>query len=77
LKAVIHETGPTPATLRAWERRYELLKPQHSPGGHRLYTKDESEMLRWLVARQAEGLSISHAIEIWKNKAKTPAQELI
>ena len=39
LKAVIHETGLSPETLRAWERRYGLLKPQRSPGGHRLYSQ--------------------------------------
>jgi DNA-binding transcriptional MerR regulator len=72
LKAVIHETGLTPATLRAWERRYGLFKPQRSPGGHRLYTLHEIEMLKWLVARQAEGLSISHAIELWRSLEKSP-----
>jgi len=65
LKAVILETGLTPATLRAWERRYDFLRPQRSSGGHRLYSQDEIDMLRWLVARQAEGLSISHAVELW------------
>ena len=69
LKAVIHETGLTPATLRVWERRYGLLKPQRSPGGHRLYTQREIDMLKWLVARQAEGLSIRQAVEMWKNAA--------
>jgi DNA-binding transcriptional MerR regulator len=75
LKAVVHETGLTPATLRAWERRYGLLKPQRSPGGHRLYTQDEIEMLKWLVARRSEGLSISHAMEMWRNQEiNTPDQ---
>ncbi len=73
LKAVIYETGLTPATLRAWERRYGLLKPQRSPGGHRLYTRAEIEMLKWLVERQAEGLSISHAIEMWRQQDGSPA----
>lgn len=68
LKAVIHETGLTPATLRAWERRYNLLKPLRSPGGHRMYTQNEIEMLKWLVARQNEGLSISHAVELWRSQ---------
>jgi DNA-binding transcriptional MerR regulator len=66
LKAVIHEIGLSPATLRAWERRYGLLKPQRSPGGHRLYSRQDIEMLKWLVARQNEGLSISRAVEMWK-----------
>jgi hypothetical protein len=41
-----------------------------------LYTKDEIDMLKWLVKRQAEGLSISHAIEMWKNQVKPPLQLL-
>jgi DNA-binding transcriptional MerR regulator len=67
LKAVIHEVGLSAATLRAWERRYGLLKPQRSQGGHRLYSRQDIEMLRWLVQKQKEGLSISHAVEMWKS----------
>jgi DNA-binding transcriptional MerR regulator len=74
LKAVILETGLTPATLRAWERRYDFLRPQRSAGGHRLYSQDEIDMLRWLVARQAEGLSISHAVELWHAHATATEQ---
>ena len=72
LKAVIHETGLTPATLRAWERRYGVPKPQRSAGGHRLYSLEEIEMLKWLVARQSEGLSISQAIELWRSQGPFP-----
>lgn len=32
LKVVTHETGLTLANLRAWERRYGLLKPQGAQG---------------------------------------------
>ena len=70
LKAVIQETGLGPETLRAWERRYGLLKPQRSPGGHRLYSQYDIDMLKWLVARQKEGLSISHAVEMWRSLVK-------
>lgn len=66
LKAVIKEVGLSPATLRAWERRYGLIKPQRSPGGHRLYSRQDIELLKWLVERQKEGLSISRAVEMWK-----------
>jgi MerR family transcriptional regulator, light-induced transcriptional regulator len=68
LKAVTNEVGINPVTLRAWERRYDLLKPKRSPGGHRLYSRQDIEMLKWLIERQAEGLSISSAIEMWKNQ---------
>jgi DNA-binding transcriptional MerR regulator len=66
LKAVTRETGLTPATLRAWERRYRLVRPQRSPGGHRLYSRQDIETLKWVVERQREGLSISQAAEMWK-----------
>ncbi len=66
LKAVMHEVGLSAVTLRAWERRYGLLKPQRSAGGQRLYSRQDIEMLRWLVQKQAEGLSISHAVEMWR-----------
>lgn len=44
----------TPDTLRAWERRYGLLKPQRTDGGFRLYSEaDEARVLamKGLVAR--------------------------
>jgi DNA-binding transcriptional MerR regulator len=66
LKAVLKETGLKADVLRAWERRYELPKPQRSPGGHRLYSEYDIETLKWLRARQSEGLSISRAVELWK-----------
>ncbi len=68
LKAVINEVGLTPATLRAWERRYGLLKPHRSPGGHRLYSRRDIDLLKWLIDRQQEGLSISSAVEMWKSQ---------
>jgi methanogenic corrinoid protein MtbC1 len=71
LKAVINEVGLNPATLRAWERRYELFKPQRTPGGHRLYSRQEIETLKWLIERQKDGLSISSAVEMWKSQQKS------
>lgn len=68
LKVVVKETGLAPATLRAWERRYDLIKPMRSSGGHRLYSEDEINLLKWLVARQKDGLSISRAVELWRNQ---------
>jgi methanogenic corrinoid protein MtbC1 len=66
LKAVVMETGLKPPTIRAWERRYGMPKPQRSTGGHRLYSQHDIDTLKWLMERQAEGVSISHAVELWK-----------
>jgi MerR family transcriptional regulator, light-induced transcriptional regulator len=65
MKAVIHETGLKPDTLRAWERRYGLPAPERTSGGHRLYSQRDIDTLKWLIGRQEEGLSISHAVELW------------
>jgi DNA-binding transcriptional MerR regulator len=66
LKAVVQRTGLKPDTLRAWERRYNLPTPRRSSGGHRLYSQRDVDTIQWLVARQGEGLSISRAVELWR-----------
>ncbi len=68
LKAVLKETGLAADTLRAWERRYGLPAPQRTPGGHRLYSQYDVETIKWLMARQAEGLSISRAVDLWNEQ---------
>ena len=76
VKAVLKETGLTEHTLRAWERRYGMPMPQRSAGGHRLYSQRDIESIKWLIARQAEGLSISNAVEMWKEQIATGADPL-
>lgn len=68
LKAVLRETGLAADTLRAWERRYGLPTPQRTAGGHRLYSQYDIETIKWLIARQAEGLSISRAVDQWNEQ---------
>lgn len=67
LNAVLRETGLKADVLRAWERRYELPVPQRTPGGHRLYSDYDVKTVKWLRARQAEGLSISRAVDLWRS----------
>jgi len=77
LKAVVRETGLKPDTIRAWERRYGVPKPRRTSGGHRLYSQRDIELLKWMNARQHEGLSISRIVDLWKNleaEGKDPLQ---
>ncbi len=67
LRAVVSQTGLNPATIRAWERRYGLPRPQRTTGGHRQYSVRDIDTLKWLIARQEEGMSIRHAIELWRS----------
>src|SRR5574342_1000362 len=68
LKVVLKETGLPADTLRAWERRYGLPVPERTPGGHRLYSQRDIETIKWLMKRQAEGLSISRAVDMWNEQ---------
>ncbi len=70
LKAVVKETGIKPPTLRAWERRYGFPNPSRTEGGHRQYSQSDIEALQWLSARQDDGVSISHAIDLWRSRAE-------
>jgi DNA-binding transcriptional MerR regulator len=49
------------ATLRTWEDRYGLLKPQRSPGGHRLYSRDQVGQLRFVQEQLDAGMAPADA----------------
>ncbi len=66
LNVVLRETGIKADALRAWERRYGLPVPQRTSGGHRLYSQFDVETIKWLQARQAEGLRINRAVDLWR-----------
>jgi CheY-like chemotaxis protein len=46
-----------PATLRTWEERYAVVQPIRSAGGHRLYSRQDVERLRFVADRVREGMS--------------------
>ena len=54
IKTVSQVTGLTPDTLRAWERRYNAVRPRRDDGGRRLYDAEDLNKLRLL--RQAVNL---------------------
>ncbi|NIE74061.1 MerR family transcriptional regulator [Pantoea sp. Ap-967] len=57
-------TGVNPVTLRAWERRYGLLKPQRTAKGHRLYPQDQVERVKAILAWLARGASVGQVREL-------------
>jgi methanogenic corrinoid protein MtbC1 len=67
LNLVLQETGIKADTLRAWERRYQLPQPERTEGGHRLFSEYDIETIKWLIARQEEGMRISRAVDLWNN----------
>jgi DNA-binding transcriptional MerR regulator/methylmalonyl-CoA mutase cobalamin-binding subunit len=76
IRVVASLTGVKPITLRAWERRYGLLRPARTPKGHRLYTHEQVELIRRVVALTERGVPIGqvrHALEAPAAPAPTDA----
>jgi DNA-binding transcriptional MerR regulator len=61
ISAVGHMVGLPVATLRTWEDRYALVVPDRNASGHRLYSRDQVEQLRFIRTRMAQGLSAADA----------------
>jgi len=71
-------TGVSPELLRAWEQRYDLLRPTRSPGGFRLYSSDDEARVRKTTALIAEGLSAAEAARLASSSSSTgQAQPLV
>jgi DNA-binding transcriptional MerR regulator len=54
-------TGVSPELLRAWEQRYQLLRPSRSSGGFRLYSSADEARVRRTTTLIADGLSAAEA----------------
>ncbi|MET0660022.1 MAG: MerR family transcriptional regulator [Steroidobacteraceae bacterium] len=52
-------TGVNAVTLRAWERRYGLVKPVRTASGHRLYGREQIDQIHQILGLLKKGLSIS------------------
>ena len=64
IRVVSRLTGINPVTIRAWERRYRLVLPERTPGGHRLYSLADVERLRAAMRLIDQGISISRATRL-------------
>ncbi len=59
IREVARLTGVNPITLRAWERRYNLIEPVRTESGHRLYTQEHIDFLHETLRLMDEGIPIS------------------
>jgi len=62
IKAVSKQTGILPVTIRAWERRFQLLKPQRAENRYRMYSERDVLILKWIQGNLNRGVSISKAV---------------
>jgi len=58
IRTVSSLTGVNSITLRAWERRYELITPVRTPKGHRLYTQNDIDLIQQILALLDKGVAI-------------------
>lgn len=58
IRAASALTGINPNTLRAWERRYGIVRPERTPKGYRLYTEDDLQRLRAIQRAMQAGIAV-------------------
>ncbi|KWU57210.1 MULTISPECIES: MerR family transcriptional regulator [Priestia] len=71
IKAISNMVGIQPGTLRAWERRYQILNPVRNESGHRLYTEEDLRKLKWLTEKVSGGFTISQAVSLLETESST------
>ena len=68
-------TDIPPATLRVWERRYGFPNCVRTEGGHRLYTMQEIERLRWVKEKVDAGMQARQAVRALETLRDAPGAE--
>src|SRR5690554_3164455 len=64
IRDVVRLTGVNPVTLRAWERRYGLIQPLRTEGGHRLYSQQDVATIRDIMSWTERGIAVSKVGEL-------------
>ena len=72
IREVARLTGINPITLRAWERRYQLIEPVRTESGHRLYSQEHIEFLHETLRLMDEGVPISRIKAVISEPAARP-----
>ncbi len=71
VRAVAERLGIPTATLRSWNRRYDIGPTQHRPGKHRLYTEADIAMLERMLTLIRAGASPAGAAATVRGPAPT------
>ncbi len=73
IRVVAERTGVNPVTLRAWERRHGLIRPQRTPKGHRLYSARNLAEVRRILELLERGVPISRVKDVLNEAGDDPA----
>ncbi|WP_194435822.1 MerR family transcriptional regulator [Vibrio fluminensis] len=58
IREVSELTGIKPVTLRAWQRRYNIIQPERTEKGHRLYTQQHIAQIQTIQGWLEKGVAI-------------------
>lgn len=58
IRTVAQLTGVNTRRIRAWEEQYHLITPARTGGGHRLFSEEDVERIRWIKAMVDRGMSL-------------------
>ncbi|WP_135548363.1 MerR family transcriptional regulator [Paenibacillus cymbidii] len=62
-------------TVRAWEKRYHIISPTRTDGGHRSYSDADIEVLQWLKNEMNnKHIKIGEAVRILKQRQNSIAK---
>ena len=70
-------TGVSEALIRAWERRYGVLKPRRTASGYRAYTQADIEVLKRLKKLTEEGVAIGEAVRLLPRIKKEAKEHVV
>ena len=76
IREVSRLTGVNAVTLRAWERRYGLLKPHRTPKGHRLYSEEHVRQIRAITDWINRGVSVSKVRKLLEESVAAPEPDV-
>ncbi len=72
--AVVKILGVPAQTLRSWEDRYHQIVPERTAGGHRLYTRDQVDQLRFILEELDRGMQPADAHRLLEERQRYPLE---
>ncbi|KAB2951186.1 MerR family transcriptional regulator [Heliorestis acidaminivorans] len=64
IKAVENMTGIAAGTLRVWEQRYRVIRPERNRAGYRVYSQEDVQTIQWLAQQVKNGVTIGQAVKM-------------
>ena len=62
-------------TLRTWEDRYGQIVPERSPGGQRLYSRDQVDQLQFILEELDRGMQPADAHRLLAERDNRPIEQ--